>query len=413
MMITRRDLLRRGLLAAPAAALLPSFLTRSLLAATGSGPKNLVFVELRGGNDALNTVVPFGLNDGAYYLQYRDKLSVRQDALWPLDEFHGLHPGLAAWKPLFDEGQLAILNGVGLPNPIQSHMVAQRIWASGDPTAADGDGWFGRWLSQFGGGSTGSDPQAFDVASVAGRIFGGGGFVPAFRALNDLEFPIDGRFKSDGANRRAAFKAIAQGTKAQGGDFGKVGGDQLKLLKVMDELKDVKAKKGVLSYPDHPFGRELKLVASLLRSGLGYRYFHVTLLSFDTHSNEVDKRLHEKLIRLVGDGTAALQSEIAAAGLGQDTLIVVYSEFGRSMYENGSGGTDHGTAGSTFVIGSAVKGGMITPYPSLDPGDLSPDKEMIATTDFRDVFGTIVDHWLNTTPSKVFKNHAYTDLGFL
>ncbi len=411
--ITRRDLLRRGLLAAPAAALFPHLFTRNLMAAGGAGEKNLVFVEMRGGNDALNTVVPFGLNNNAYSQRYRERLSVPADATWPLDENHGLHPGLGRWKPIFDAGHLAVMNGVGYPKPYFSHMVSQRVWATGDPTAVTTDGWFGRWLTEFGGGSTGADPQAFDVDDFAGRLFTGGGFIPAFRVLKGLEFPVDPRFKKDGKNRRAAYRAIAQGVKPQGGALGAVAGNQLKMLRSMDALDTVDIHDGVRGYPDHQFGRELRLVADILRSGLGYRFFHVTLQSFDTHSAEVQKKTHEKLIRLIGDGTAALHDELQAAGLGANTLIVVYSEFGRSLYENGSGGTDHGTAGSTFVLGSSVKGGMITPYPSLDPADLSPEKEMIATTDFRDVFGTIVDRWLNTTPSKVFRNHAYTDLGYL
>lgn len=408
-MIGRRELLKRGGWLGAVALGHGAFL-RSLLAAEGGSKRNLVFVELDGGNDGLNTIVPFGVDGGLYSTLYRPLLQVPAETLLPLDDALGFHPRLAPLMPQWDAGRMAAIVGVGSPLPTFSHDFAKKVWATGDPTGATATGWFGRYLAS----QSATKPRAFDVARFADPMFAGAKqFVPAFPGLDSLKFPVDKKHPGDAAARRKAFLAMHAQLAAEDSMSGAIASTAEELVGVIDDYSKLKPLDHALPYPSHPVGDALALVARLLLSKLGLRFHHVAFEGFDTHAAQNLGFLHEQKLDVLARALAAFQADLDANGLAQDTLVVVYSEFGRALFENASLGTDHGTAGPVIVLGNGVAGGRYGEHPSLAPEHLSPIQEMVATVDYRDVLGTVAMRWLQADPGPLFPGHAVADLGFL
>lgn len=411
MSLDRREFLKRSLVFVPAAGLAPAMLVRAAAAAPGGSVKNLILIELDGGNDGMNTLVPHGLNGGAYYTEFRPTVNIAPGAVLDIGGGLGLNPGLAALKTHFDAGRLAVIPGVGYPNPDFSHEVSQDIWATGDPALGVTDGWIGRMLTQF---AAPSFPCALDVSSHLDRILvGSGGFVPAFSSISQFNFPYDSHAWSDKTNRRVAYEAAVDGLTASGGRVGAMSDTAKGMLGLIDTLQSIPEFTHVGTYPNHYFQNSLKLIARLLQANLGLRIFHLPYGGFDTHGDQELDGYHSNRLQVLSDGVQALQDDLASIGQADDTLFVFYSEFGRTIYENGSGGTDHGSTSVVFVLGNGVTGGVATAHPPVDPGQLGPDGELQMTTDFRDVFGTIASKWYGANVAGLFPGHAVTDLGFL
>jgi uncharacterized protein (DUF1501 family) len=353
-----------------------------------AGERTLVLVQLSGGNDGLSTVVPWA--DDAYH-RARPSIRVDTEQVLRLDDYRGLHPNLTGLRGLFDAGRLAIVEGVGYPQPNRSHFKSLEIWHTGDLRGrASGEGWIGK-LSEA---VFGDDVDPNRVVHV--------GATPPY-ALNSSKHPAVS-FSTPAGYRWASNEADVAGYDDDSG-AGEEASASLEFLRGV--LGDARASSAAIrsaaaayrpsvEYPGDPFADALRTAAAIVNSPLGSRVLSVELGGFDTHNDE--RRRHDTLMGRLDRGLTAFLNDLAASAAGRDATVVVFSEFGRRVAENGSRGTDHGTAGPMFVAGHAVKGGLYGRHPSLtelDGGDL------VHTTDFRSVYGAVIRHAFGIDPAQV------------
>lgn len=420
--ITRRDLLKRGV----------TFLSLSLMsrymmmqvnpsydsvfaqASTVAGSdKLLVIVQLNGGNDGLNTLIPYQ-ND--LYYQARPRLAVPQEQVLPLDENLGvgLHPKLVNLKKLYDSGRLAIVQGVGYPNANRSHFRSTDIWMSAQPEKVVGTGWIGRYLdhsiARFHGAS-------FPAANVQGTLpltlRGNQVVVPSIQNLENYQFQTDARYPQDRERQLATFQQIhSRTTVADDPYLGFLVNSGLKAVESAADLQEAAAKyTSSIQYPTDPFGQALKLVSQIITGGLGTQVMHVAIGGFDTHANQNTDNVNQPLLlQYVDAGLDAFYRDLVEHNIADDVVIMTFSEFGRRVRENGSQGTDHGTAAPMFIIGNKVRGGLHSEYPSLSQLDSNGD--LIHTVDFRQVYATILEDWLQADSKEILEG-SFEKLGFL
>lgn len=410
--VSRRRFLQSGLALGSMAALSPNVWLRSALASAAGPPRNLVVIELFGGNDGLNMIVPYGVNGGTYYSEFRGSIAIPEPQVLkvPASNVVGFHPSLEKLKDHFLAGRLAVAQGVGYPQPSFSHEFAQQIWAKGDPTGAAASSWLARMVDLH--------PASFPVAAdlfdhLTPALQGATELVPALESASGFDFPYDEWYPGDADNLRATYETIVAGTGAMGGSLGAVSGTSTEMLSLVDAFAGIPEPALVGSYPNAYFSSALQLALQLLSSGLGTRIVHLGYGGFDTHSDQNIDGYHANLLQTLSEGLDAFHTDLTALGLADSTLVVVYSEFGRTVYENGSRGTDHGTVAPVLIFGNSVLGGFVTSHPTMDPTMLSPEGELPMTTDFRDVFGTIVSRWLQEDPAIAFPGQSLNDLGFL
>jgi uncharacterized protein (DUF1501 family) len=401
-MPTRRDFLRQGLVLVSVGFAAPAFLARTGLAAelpsgssSSASRRILVVVQLSGGNDGLNTVVPYA---DPLYRQLRPQLAVGEGEVLPLNAALGLHPALAPLKARFDAGQLAVVLGVGYPNPDRSHFRSMDIWHTAEPADYARTGWLGRYLSgcqcaggeKAGGIAVGQSlPRAFWTENL---------FVPALTNLGTYRFQTDPRSPADRAAQLRAKAALDAAHEALRPYAEFLGQQSLNALASADELSRVaRGWSTAVSYPDGPFAQGLKLVAQLIAGDLGTRVFYVTLGGFDTHANQ--KNTQQRLLEQLAGGLDAFQQDLEAMGKADQVLTMTFSEFGRRARENGSQGTDHGTAEPLFLLGTGLRPGLYGAQPRLDQldgqGDLQHD------VDFRAVYATVLSRWLGADADAV------------
>lgn len=413
MNLTRRALLQSSARVVPALALANALGVKAAFGAPGSPARNIVFVELQGGNDGYNSIVPYGLHGGIYY-QYRSQLAVPENSLLKVNNTLGFHKKLKELHARFTAGQMAVIQGVGYPNPNLSHDFSARIWRTGQPDGPGKVGWLGRYLSLF---PKPAFPHATEIGDVTTLLTAGAaGEIPAIGVLEAYQFPHDWKNPQDGPKLREAYEAMLQGAATQPGTLGQVAATGEQILDLVDTLKTVPKLTLSANYPAHSFSAGLEIVLRLLKANLGLRYYRVQLGNFDTHAEQDKAGFHGKLLEVLSKGLDAFLSDLAVYGLAQNTLVVVYSEFGRTLRENLSLGTDHGTVAPVFVLGPTVKGGFANSHPSLLPGQLDATGEAIHTVDFRAVFASILSKWLLESPAvvnQVFPGFAGQDPGFL
>ncbi len=409
---TRRDLLKVGLNALPVVCIgptLPAFVSRFAHAQTlpstqVSDDNVLVIVQLSGGNDGLNTVVPFA-HDA--YLKARPGIAIKERFL-KLDGDLALNPGLEALKRIFDDGKLAIVNGCGYPIPNRSHFESMDIWHTADPAGGTKGGWLGHWLDHALRGSTattspatGNPLAAVNVGTALPQaLVNEHAPVPSIQSINDFAVQTDPNTKFDGELELQIireFTAVTDGVPAlqflrRQATNAIVASEQIR--KLTDGYKPD------ANYPQG-LGERLRLIAQIICGGFGTRVFYCEIGGFDTHANQLGQ--HEGLLKQVGDSIDAFMKDMTAKGYADKVAVMCFSEFGRRVAQNDSAGTDHGTAGPMFVCGGRVKGGLYGPYPSLAPGDVA-DGDLKFTTDFRRVYATLLDRWLNCDSSRVLRD---------
>jgi uncharacterized protein (DUF1501 family) len=370
------------------------FFSRALAQAPlgGAGDRVLVVVNFQGGNDGLNTVVPFGMP--AYY-KYRPSLAVAQNDVLRINDAIGLNPALKTFKDMYDKGQVAIVQGVGYPKPDFSHFRSTEIWQTAAPDAYLSTGWLGRYLD----GANLPATNLFNAVAiadvlpevlVADRVD-----VAAIAQLNGYGLTSDrsktlGRdeFHSFVQDANVPFRSPYLAQVAQIEDHAQRGAEELPQL--------IAGYKPAATYPATPIGRSLALAAQIVGSKLGTRVLFVQLGSFDTHTTQ--KGTQDRLLADFAAGISAFYTDLAAHGNDQRVLTMTFSEFGRRVAENGSRGTDHGTAAPVFVIGGGVKGGLYGEHPSLDTLAAG---NMNFTTDFRSVYATVLEKWLQRPSSGI------------
>ena len=349
--------------------------------------KSLVVVQLSGGNDYLNTIVPYG--DDEYY-DFRKTVHINQESVLPVDGTYGFNPNLGPIKQLYDEGKVAVINGIGYDNPNRSHFRSMDIWHTALPDEIGNEGWLGRVIREI-------DPSGENV--LTGVNFGRG--LP--RALGVRGVPVAsvgnletyGLFTDieDEATRSLALRAFAH---MYGGVQGKdpvldfLGQTGSNALKGADILRTAPEKySSSIEYAANPISQSMKSVAQVLFADLGTRVFYTQHGSFDTHSGELTS--HAKLWQEVTGAIGDFYDDLKEHGREDEVVVLVFSEFGRRIKDNGSG-TDHGAGGVAFVIGSEVKGGMYGQYPSIREAD-QLEGDLHFNNDFRSTYSTIIENW--------------------
>lgn len=416
--LTRRDFLKGALAFAPALYVAPHVVMRGAFGSAATPGKNILLVEMFGGNDGFNTIVPFGVNSGTYYTEFRKNISIPENTLIKINSEIGFSPalaslvnGAAAGAASWNTQKLAVIQGVSYPNASFSHETAAGIWAKGDPSASQSQGWLARVLAKL---PPAAFPYGADIQDRVSPVFlNSTQLVPSIESLDDFSFPGDPYFPSDAQFRRASYQTIVNNLKSATGKTAAIADTCANAQSLIDAFGAITPAAPTVPYPEDSLSDALQLAITLLKSNLGFRFIHLGIGGFDTHSNQNQNNYHQDLLKTVSDALAAAQADLAAHGLAQDTIAILYSEFGRAVYDNGSNGCDHGTVEPVLVLGAPVTGGIYNSHPVLDPGALAPDGEPVMTTDFRDVFGTVVNKWLQLDPTPIFPGYAVNPLGFL
>jgi uncharacterized protein (DUF1501 family) len=413
-MLSRRDFVKGGGALVSIGATANSFLKGAVAFAAGnpgyvapeSNGKILVLVQLAGGNDGLNTVVPVG--DSTYH-SVRKQIGFKDEDLLPLDGGLGLAPQLTGLKGLWDSGQLAVVRGVGYPNQDYSHFKSMAIWEAGDPNLELQDGWLGRTLDAM--ESQQHDPFfGFNIgSSTPPELRGQKISIPSVRDEADYGFRMAGKPVEVTDPRTATLMKLYE-QYPSASPYGVLLETTVDTAVQSSQqlAKAAAAYKPAVEYPTSSFGSGLSLLAEAVVGGLGMRVGHITLGGFDTHSDEVTD--HASLMTDLDEGLTAFYRDLAAQGRSQDVLVLTWSEFGRRVEENANGGTDHGSASVLFALGDGVQKGLYGDQPSLSR--LVDNGNLAFTTDFRQVYATVVEQWLGT-PSEPLLGKKWDQLGFI
>jgi uncharacterized protein (DUF1501 family) len=398
-MITRRQFLKSSLAVAPAAVLMPSVFTRAVAAAAAGVTilpnRTLVIVQMAGGNDGLNTIVP--ANDDRYY-EVRPSVNVLPENVLAINREVGFNPSLTAFKELWDEGVLGAVEGVGYPNPSYSHFQSMDIWDTADPEKHGGfAGWAGGYLE----GIVVEKDEGIQSLAVGRKMprafFTHGASVPIVDTIEAYRLQTAENTVADQQQRTDALLRLYR-TGAASRPFG-VHLD-LTARAADSSSQELQAAHGryrsSVEYPDTRLGRSLQVVAEAITDVWGVRVAHVRIGGFDTHASQLP--VHGDLLRDVAESMLAFYRDLQEHDQDQDVVMMTWSEFGRRVTENGSGGTDHGSAGPMFVLGTPVAGGLYGERPSLT--DLAKNNFKY-TTDFRQVYATMVEGWLRAPAEEV------------
>jgi uncharacterized protein (DUF1501 family) len=378
----RRQVLRAGV--AVTAATLVGWARAATLDAL---PRLLVLIELRGGNDGLNTLVPG--DDGRYH-DLRPRLALRGDSVVPLAPGAALHASLAPWLPLWNAGEMAVLQGVGYPDPDLSHFRSIEIW---DTASASSEIVQSGWLTRVAESS-----GLFKAASADGVILGAADLGPFTGGARAVALADTQRF----ANQA---RLATPGTAAARGALAHVVRVENDIVRAGAELTPTQTLS--TEFPRTPFGQAVHQ-AALVAASRRVPVIRITLAGFDTHQNQL--ALHAALLKQVTDGVVALRTALQEAGVWNDTLVLTYSEFGRRPRENGSGGTDHGTASVHFAFGPKVRRGLYGAPPALDR--LDANGNLPYSIDFRSVYATVLERWWKLDSRRALRG-VFAPVGFL
>jgi uncharacterized protein (DUF1501 family) len=416
---TRRVFLKQGAMVLVGTTAVPSFLARAVYAAenAGSGNKRLVVIFLRGAADGLNMVVPHA--EPAYYAM-RPSIAIPRQSVIDLDGFFGLHPSLAALKPLWDQKHLAIVPAAGSPDLSRSHFDAQDYMESGTPgRKSTPDGWLNRCLQDSPTEKAAnaknekaekkdSPFRAVAMGEQLPRILSGSAPAVAIGNVNQFGVAPNSPFTAPLTNTFEAMYADSVDTVLHG--TGQETFDAVRMLRSANRQGYTPAAGAV--YPRGPLGNSLRQLAQLMKSNLGVEVAFADLQGWDHHTNEgsVQGQMATRLTEL-GGSLAAFWTDLG--DLAEQTTVVTMSEFGRTAHENGNRGTDHGHANVMLVLGGPVRGGrFFGRWPGLAPEQLNQGRDLVLTTDFRTVLSElIVRHLGDTNLQTVFPGFEKT--GFL
>lgn len=386
-------------------ATVPAFLARSAeAAAEKAGPLSdniLVVVQLSGGNDGLNTVIPFG-QDG--YGRNRIALRIAEGQILKLNDEIGLHPQLSGFQKLYEQQRLAIVQGVGYPNPDRSHFRSMDIWHTARPEREDkSDGWLGRCLD-CDPREAGQDVPALHLgrsqlplALVSQRTP-----VPSIESMAGFRLQTSG-----GALPLISLSQLAEAARPDATpllDF--LRRSTLNAYTSSAEVQEaLKEERSAAQYPNFALAEKLKQIAQLIDARLSTRFYYVSLDGFDTHANQLPA--HAALLNQLSASVSAFIDDLAQRGHLDRVLVLCFSEFGRRVHENASQGTDHGTAAPVFLAGGRAAGGLIGVQPSLD--DLDGEGDLKFNADFRRLYATLLDGWLGC-PSEAVIGRRFESL---
>ena len=402
MSITRRIFLRNGALDVVGTTALPGFLARAAFGAADPGirDKRLVVIFQRGAADGLNIVVPHG--EASYYAM-RPTINIPKKSVLDLDGFFGLHPSMSSFEPLWKQKHLAIVHAAGSPDPTRSHFDAQDFMESGTPgVKVTDDGWLNRALrerpaDQLSSDKSGPDKSAFRAIALGTslpRILSGKEPAIAINNLND--FSVGGKNPNAAATTFEAMYDHSVDAVLHGA--GEETFDAVKMLKAADPAHYKPAANA--NYPKGRFGDSLKQLAQMIKANLGVQVAFADIGGWDHHVNEGGTQ--GQIANVLGEFSQSIAAFWTDLGdLGEDTVVVTMSEFGRTARENGNRGTDHGHANVMFVLGGPVKGGRVYGrWPGLDQSQLYEGRDLAVTTDFRLVLSEVVSRYLGNKDLK-------------
>ena len=396
-MTTRRDFLRTSTLLGFGSTV-PTFLGRTALAAPradkpGAKDTVLVVVQLTGGNDGMNTVIPF---TNADYYKLRPTIAIAKDQIKKLSDDIGLHPAMGALQKLYiDDSAVCVVQGVGYPNPSQSHFRSMDVWHAASTAETLTEGWLGNALKKQGvpafhlAGGNEAAPLALAGAPVR---------VPSITSLDDFKLKTSGVTGADTNAQKGVITGLASGGHKPTEvpttnllDF--VSRTQTSTYASSEKLAAIgKNYTPKVSYPNTALANKLKLAAQLIDADIGARLFYVSIDGFDTHAGQGGSAgAHANLLTQVSDGISAFYRDLAGRGHKDRVCVMTFSEFGRRAYENGSKGTDHGAAAPLFLVGGNVKAGSVGEHPSLKG---LKEGNLVHSTDFRQVYAAVLDKWL-------------------
>ena len=410
MTISRRDLIKNGLGALAFSFGASEFINLAAQASNLSprkpgASKILVVVQLSGGNDGLNTVIPYSM--GSYY-QARPTIGVKGEKVLKLNSDVGFHPAMTGLHELYKLGKVAVVQGVGYPGPNRSHFRSIEIWQTGDAEKIAETGWLGRYLDVCCAGKEDLFPAVNVDPMLPKTLFGSKVNVPSVSNIDDFRFLTDPQFKPDRDVQIKAFNDIYESfnVKRPHMDLLRKAGIDANLAS--DKLHQlVKQYNSDITYPPGTFGNSLKFISQMITGGLNCAIYGASLDGFDTHTNQLTPQ--GGLLKQLSDGLAAFHNDLKKKQLDDDVVVLVFSEFGRRVAENGGRGTDHGTAAPVLVVGSTVHGGVYGSHPSLtdlDSGDLK------YKIDFRNVYATLLNKWMQCD-SKAVLGQRFEELGFI
>tara|TARA_B100000029_G_C17596744_1_gene964430 strand:- start:2064 stop:3371 length:1308 start_codon:yes stop_codon:yes gene_type:complete len=404
----RRSLIRKGLAivagAGMAAATPPAFVRAAFDADTTNAEQKriLVVVQLGGGNDGLNTLVPY--TDGAYFDARKD-VALDPEELLYVDDRLALHSSLGSLKNIYDRGDLGVILGVGYPKPNRSHFRSMDIWHTGSTDVHETTGWLGRFLD-----ATHHEQNSLWRAANIGKslsmaLDSNDSFVPSLKSVPAYVLQTDPRKRSQ-EDRRVQdwlqLQSVQTAALAKQAEYG----SQLAFVSetgisayqsTIDLHTNVSDYTPSVKYPKTPLGSALETASQLINSDTGTGVVYVTTGGFDTHA--IQTSTQSGLLGSVSDSLGAFQEDLEAHDVADNVITLVWTEFGRRVNANGSGGTDHGTAGPAFLMGKSVNGGLHGEQPSLTK--LDDGKDLRYTTDFRSIYTTLLSHWFETDPTDV------------
>jgi uncharacterized protein (DUF1501 family) len=400
-MMNRRAFLKDGVAAFTISFAAPAFLS-DLARAQGASSRNLVVLDLTGGNDGLSMLVPY--TDSAYYSR-RPTLAIPAGLVLQVGsdssgKVLGLHPKLAGLKDIFNQGRLALIQRVGYENSSRSHFFGTDIWSTANPSNSAGNGWVGRYLATLpppldplvAWNTTGDTPHALLSSAVP---------VASIPSVSGYAFtsPNSG---SEATLERAAATSIASHVPVDKPHVAFVSTSVQAAMATLDRVAAVGSYKPTVSYPTNGFGQALQAIAGAMAKGTGTRVFWVQTGGYDTHASQdtnTDTGAYVRLMVTLNDGLTAFYNDLKNQGLLNQSLLLSFSEFGRRISENGSRGTDHGSASVMMAMGGSVHGGLFGTAPSLAADPQNPTLEnntqdVKFENDFRSVYARVIDNWL-------------------
>lgn len=382
--MNRRDFIRMSSLAS-ASLFVPNFLKAfDKITPRGKDEKILIVLQLTGGNDGLNTIIPVK-ND--LYFKYRQQIAIKNPLA--LNKESGIHPALTFFKTLYDNGELAIMNNVGYPDPNRSHFRSMDIWQSASKsTEYLNTGWLGRYLDHV-CGDCNNPIQALEINNMLSlALKGERNKALSFINPNSLKNNVNENYFKDLAashdhkEEMAAYLYQTLGSTIQNADY---------LVEKFD------SKSTTQSYPDTKLGKNFKTISSLIKSDINTRVYYVEMTGFDTHVNQLNRQ--EKQFNEINEAITSFVTDMKKSRLFDKVLLMTFSEFGRRVSQNASKGTDHGTANQMFFIsGGLKKKGHLNALPNLQN---LQNGDLIFTEDFRKVYATVLNNWLNVKTNNI------------
>jgi uncharacterized protein (DUF1501 family) len=405
---SRRDFITRGMYGLGLGAGLPFVLSRTSAALAAQALEGtsvekhanriLVVIELSGGNDGLNTVVPFG--DAAYY-QARPKLGIAEREVITIADGFGFHPSMVGFERLYKDGALAVVHGCGYDHPSLSHFSSMGFWHTGVPNGGESLGWLGRLADEtLAAGQRNLIVNLGTSQSLAVRS----------REHSPLVFDDPARFRREGTDaEKQTLAALSQSRSTSNATLEFLASTAHNATQSSDFVR--RASSSYRTPVDYGqgggLGGNLQRVAALIAAEMPTRLYYVTYQgnNFDTHVQQAD--LHSRLLMYTADAVRGFIDDVRRLGRGDDVAVMIFTEFGRRVEENGSLGTDHGTATPMFIVGKGVKGGLYGRHPSLTDLD---DGNLKMTTDFRRVYATMIDEWLGCSQTSVILKGRFETL---